>query len=178
MCLMQIEIESLGREGRPFAHTYLAGELSLEDESLRLLEDVEVRGRARRKGKRVRLSGEIKTKLEKPCDRCLHSVILPVELAFEATFVSPDEELARESPVLEAEDLDASILEGSAIDMDEVVREQILLAADERTLCREKCRGLCPQCGVNLNDERCACESSEVDPRWDALGELRNKQGK
>lgn len=172
---MLIEIENLTQREKPFAHTYEASELPLEDESVRLLEDVEAHGRVARKGERVRLSGEIRTKLEKLCDRCLRQVVLPVEATFDAIFVSPDVETARESPVLEADDLDVSVLEGSAIDIDEVVREQILLAADLRTLCQEGCKGLCPDCGVNLNDEQCGCETVKVDPRWAALGGWRNE---
>jgi len=55
------------------------------------------------------------------------------------------------------------------------VREQILLALPSRRLCREECKGLCPTCGADLNAGRCDCEQREVDPRWSALAELKDK---
>jgi len=67
---------------------------------------------------------------------------------------------------------DGAAYEGDAVDLDELVREQILLALPSRRLCREECKGLCPTCGADLNAGRCACEQREVDPRWSALADL------
>ncbi len=172
---MLIEVENLTRAGKPFAHTYSPAEIALDDEELRLLEDVEVRGRATRKGESVRIEGEIRTGIEKSCDRCLRPIAVPIETAFEVGFVPPETETARESPALEAEDLDVAPLEGATIDIDEVVREQILLTVGLRSVCRDDCRGLCPACGANLNEGECGCATVEVDPRWVALEALREK---
>ena len=59
------------------------------------------------------------------------------------------------------------------IDIDELVREQVLLAVPERSLCQEDCKGLCPTCGADRNLKECGCESVEADPRWAALKNLR-----
>src|SRR5215213_1252628 len=74
---------------------------------------------------------------------------------------------------LQAEDLILSAYEGDAVDLDELVREQILLALPSRHLCREDCKGLCQRCGANLNNGPCSCEQGEVDPRWAALADLK-----
>lgn len=169
---MLIEVESLTQGGKPFAHTYDSGRFSLEDDDVRLLEDIEVKGRARRKGETVKVSGEIRTKIEKLCDRCLAPVEQAVDANFDVTYVPPEEDFARETPTLEAEDLEVSVLENGAVDVDELVREQVLLAVDSRSLCREDCRGLCPTCGANLNAGDCACDTTEIDPRWAALKTL------
>jgi uncharacterized protein len=59
------------------------------------------------------------------------------------------------------------------IDLGEMVREQLFLGVPMRRLCREDCKGLCPECGVNRNNERCDCvPKADVDPRLAELGKL------
>jgi uncharacterized protein len=64
------------------------------------------------------------------------------------------------------------VFDGEALDVDEIVKEQILLAVPTRMLCREDCKGICPQCGVDKNTGECNCETKEIDPRWAALKNL------
>jgi uncharacterized protein len=64
---------------------------------------------------------------------------------------------------------------GDGLVLEDVLREQVLLSLPEKTLCRADCNGLCPSCGRNLNTEQCSCESTAVDPRWNALSDLRSK---
>jgi uncharacterized protein len=59
--------------------------------------------------------------------------------------------------------------------LEDVLREQVLLAAPVKAICREDCRGLCSHCGRNLNAEQCSCAEPLVDPRWATLKELRSK---
>lgn len=169
---MLIEVETLTAAGKHFTAHYEPTELPLEDESVRLLEAVEAKGKASRRGERVRLEGEVRTRIEKACDRCLRPVGENVAATFEIQFVPPAE-AASATPVLEAEDLDVEPLSGDTIDFDEIVREQILLAVDMRSLCRTDCKGLCPNCGADLNEGDCGCQKIDVDPRWAALKTLR-----
>ena len=74
---------------------------------------------------------------------------------------------------LEEEDLDLSFYEGEEIDLSPLVQEQIILALPTRPLCRESCKGLCPQCGVNLNVQTCTCATVVDDPRLEVLRTLR-----
>ena len=67
--------------------------------------------------------------------------------------------------------------EGDSIDLDELVREQILLALPTRHLCREDCKGLCQKCGADLNAGDCSCEQGETDPRWAALADFKRRDG-
>lgn len=173
---MLIETENLTANGKPFNYTFRASEFSLdtEEEGLRLLEDVKVNGRVARERVRVRIKGDLETRVAKPCDRCLTPQEMSVTVSFDELFVPLEIDLTRTSPVLEAEDLVTSVMDGTTINLDEVVREQILLATQSRTLCRDDCRGLCLNCGANLNDRQCSCVAEEVDPRWAALGALRD----
>ena len=76
---MRLELENLGKDWQ-FAHTYQPSELSLEDADLRLIEPAEVRGRIRRKGDEVELTGSLRTTLETLCARCLKPVAITPSL--------------------------------------------------------------------------------------------------
>jgi uncharacterized protein len=65
------------------------------------------------------------------------------------------------------------VFDGEAIDVDEIVKEQILLAVPTRMLCRDECKGICPQCGIDKNTGDCQCVTDETDPRWAALKNLK-----
>jgi uncharacterized protein len=80
----------------------------------------------------------------------------------------------------EMQDKDAEIAfyEGDGVELEDILREQVLLAVPIKTVCREECKGLCPQCGKNLNTGECQCEPVAGDPRWDALKGLRDKLSK
>lgn len=173
-CFMRIEVENLTAAATPFAHTYRPEEIELEEEGARLLTDASVEGGATRKGQQVRLRGEIKTEVELLCDRCAAPRRAPLAVEFDTSFIPQEVEAVKaENVELQAEDLILSAYEGDAVDLDELVREQILLALPSRNLCREDCKGLCQKCGANLNDKSCSCEQGEVDPRWAALADLK-----
>lgn len=59
------------------------------------------------------------------------------------------------------------------IDLEPMLHDAVLLELPLAPLCRTNCKGLCPTCGVNRNEEECSCEAGDVDPRWAALGALR-----
>ncbi|HYY98847.1 MAG TPA: DUF177 domain-containing protein [Pyrinomonadaceae bacterium] len=171
---MRIEVENLKERAEPFSHSYAPGEVELEEEGARLVADASVEGSASRKGEEVRVRGSIKTEVELSCDRCLAPSRAPLEVEFDARFI-PQSAAARESDNVEllAEDLGLAAYEGDSVDLDELVREQILLALPSRNLCREDCKGLCPKCGADLNAGDCSCEQGETDPRWAALADLK-----
>ena len=61
------------------------------------------------------------------------------------------------------------------IDLTENMREDIILAFPNYPVCSSGCRGLCPQCGVNLNEKTCSCRPPKEIPAWDALDRLKRK---
>src|SRR5215207_6361109 len=174
---MRIEVENLTAAAQPFAHTYRPEEVELEEEGARLVADAAVEGGATRKGEQVRLRGEIKTEVELLCDRCAAPERAPLAVEFDTSFIPQEVEAVKaENVELAAEDLLLSSYEGDAVDLDELVREQIVLALPSRRLCREDCKGLCQKCGANLNAGQCSCEQGEADPRWAALADLKNRE--
>jgi uncharacterized protein len=174
---MRIEVENLSQTAQPFAHTYRPEEVELEEEGARLISDAAVEGSATRKGEQVRLRGTIRTEVELLCARCAAPQSAPLAVEFDTSFIPQEVEAVKaENVELQAEDLILSAYEGDAVDLDELVREQILLALPLRHLCREDCKGLCQECGANLNEKDCSCEQGEVDPRWAALADLKDRE--
>ena len=62
-----------------------------------------------------------------------------------------------------------------SLQLEDVLREQVLLAVPLKVVCRDDCKGLCPSCGVNRNAESCSCAPPLGDPRWSALKDIREK---
>ena len=173
---MRIELSKLEQTGNTFAHVYEPEEIVLDEEHVRLIGPPEVTGRVSRSGHEVRLRGKIVATAEVDCDRCLKSVSVPVETEFDVAYV-PSEDYARdEAAELQAEDLSLSVFDGETVDLDELVREQVLLTLPARALCGEDCKGLCPTCGTDRNVNPCDCQSKDTDPRWAALKEVMSDE--
>jgi len=170
---MRIELDRLEEEGGRLWQVYQVDDLLLDGEEVRLVEPAEVRGRVRRKGKEVELRGKLDAKLEAPCARCLQPVEIPISAEFTERFVRAVSWAAEEQHELHEDDLNLAVFDGEGIELDDLVREEFLLAVPAAVLCREDCKGLCPICGVDKNLNDCQCESNEVDSRWQKLKELQ-----
>ena len=93
------------------------------------------------------------------------------ELETEVTMVfSPSDELGEDDG--EVRLIDPSEIE---LDLGPPLREELILSVPRYVECRQDCRGLCPRCGVNLEQEDCACGGAEPDSRWDALRALKDE---
>jgi DUF177 domain-containing protein len=169
---MRIELENLEGGKGDFARVYRPEELNPVDERIRLIEPAAVKGRVRLAGNEVFVNGHVDTRAQVDCDRCLQPVVLPVSADFALEYITgPEYEASAAAELTEAE-LSVSVFDGEAIDVDEIVKEQILLAVPTRTLCREECKGICPECGIDRNTGECKCVANDIDPRWAALKDL------
>jgi DUF177 domain-containing protein len=173
---MRVELASLEGGKGSFAHTYEPGELVLEDHRLRLVSPITVSGAIRREDGRVKVNGSVEGRVQVECDRCLKLVELPVNSKFKLDYVSTQDYVAQQAVELSEEDLDLAVFDGEAIDIDALVTEELLLAVPDHLLCKDDCKGICPQCGVDRNATECGCDSAEVDPRWSGLKELINRE--
>jgi uncharacterized protein len=173
---MRIEVDKLEKSGNFFAHVYEPEEIVLDEEHARIIEPPQVEGSITRKGSEYTLRGKVTARAQVDCDRCLKAVDVPVESEFEAAYVPQVEYALSETAELHAEDMAQSVFSENAIDVDELVREQIMLSLPSRALCGEECKGLCPVCGGDRNLEDCGCQTKEVDPRWAALAALKKDQ--
>ena len=113
------------------------------------------------------MQGSIATTIHGICDRCASEFHRKVEFPIDVVLVT---KLESE----ENEDEWVFPLEGDSADLDDIVRTVFVLNLDSKLLCKEDCKGLCPQCGKNLNDGPCNCQK-ELDPRFAALKQLLEK---
>ncbi|MBI3302522.1 MAG: DUF177 domain-containing protein [Deltaproteobacteria bacterium] len=137
----------------------------------RLVTPLQVSVTHMRSGEDLLFSGTIHGELTGQCARCLEEY--PFALAREFSLVlTPQRALGREMG-LSPEELSASFYSGETIDVSALVQEQTLLALPSQPLCDEACKGLCPQCGANLNLMPCECRPAWKDPRLAILSTLR-----
>ena len=170
---MRIELENLEGGKGDFAHVYNPDDLNPVDERVRLSAPAIVNGKIRLAGNEVFVNGHVDTRAQVECDRCLKPVETPVSADFELEYITGTEyESSGVAELTEAE-MSVSVFDGDGIDVDEIVREQILLAVPTRMLCREDCKGICPECWSDRNTGECSCVTSEIDPRWAALKNLK-----
>jgi len=169
---MRIELENLEGGKGDFAHVYQPDDLNPVDERVSLSQPATVSGKVRLAGNEVFVNGHVETRAQVECDRCLQPVEAPVNTDFALEYITGSEyESGRAAELTEAE-MSVSVFDGKAIDVDEIVKEQILLAVPTRMLCREDCKGICPECGADRNKGDCDCTTNDIDPRWAALKDL------
>ena len=157
---MRIELDGLEEQGGKFSRVYEVDDLPLDEEEVRLVEPAEIQGHARRVGTEVELRGRVTARLEVTCGRCLNPVEVPISTGFTERFVRAVSWAADEQHELQEEDLNVSVFDGAGIELDDLAREEILLAVPANVLCRDDCRGLCPTCGNDRNQGDCQCETN------------------
>src|SRR5437762_2928603 len=104
---------------------------------LRLTAPVDVTGNVRVAGNQLFVNGHIRTGAQVECDRCLKSIELPVITDFALEYVTGLAYESTQAAELTEAEMSVSVFDGEAIDIDEIVKEQILLAVPGRMLCRE-----------------------------------------
>ncbi|HKY21936.1 MAG TPA: DUF177 domain-containing protein [Vicinamibacterales bacterium] len=126
---------------------------------------------------RYQVAGRLTGDLELMCSRCLEPFGLPVATDFDLWYVpraedSGEDEKEDEKEV-EEDDLATAFYVGDEIDLGQLIMEQFQLALPMKPLCDVACRGLCPQCGTNLNTGSCGCKQEWIDPRLEVLKKLK-----
>lgn len=130
-------------------------------------------------------TGTLGFRAEGPCRRCLAPVPVDIPVNFSLNLVRREslDPTIRE-PIEDTgegeiagtftpeEALEVPFV-GTEVDLEPVVREQILLAVPMRALCNEDCKGLCQVCGADRNVEDCGCDTHVPDPRWAALRNIK-----
>ena len=128
-----------------------------------------------RSGDRYRLAGRLTAPLELECSRCAEPFPFPVDVGFDLSYLPRSANTGEGEIEIAEEDLGVAYYENEAIDLGQLMREQFYLALPMKPLCREDCKGLCPQCGANLNVAACGCQPRWQDPRLEGLRRLMDQ---
>ena len=125
--------------------------------------------------KDIRLRGRLQAGLELQCARCLEPVPQEISRDFELLYRPRGADAGRDELSVTDAEAEIGYYEGEGILLEDVLHEQVLLALPLKITCRDDCKGLCPHCGKNLNQEQCSCAAPAEDPRWAALREIRGR---
>lgn len=130
----------------------------------------------------VELEGQASVRANFTCSRCLKEFELGVGSDFVLTYCRelPHVEIADdgddEGAELSAEDMGLILFDGDEIDLSESIQEQLVMALPNNPVCDEQCKGLCPQCGVDLNAGSCDCPPQDINLKMAALKDFKVKK--
>lgn len=129
---------------------------------------IAVEGKISNNGDTLQIKAKVETEISVQCDRCLDKVDIPLKFEFVESYrhVSVCDEESFENN-------DCIVLEEDIIDMEQAVRENVILNMPMQVLCDPECPGICPQCGQNLKEKKCNCRTDAVDPRLAILAKLK-----
>jgi uncharacterized protein len=176
---MHFDLRQLGRKGtgsirdehveRTFQPAQLAPSVGA-DEEYTVVAPVHLVMDVHKDGEAYRVTGRVQTRLQLVCGRCLDPFEIPIDSAFELRYV-PEIQAGAEGEEREVaeDDLTTAFYKEDSIDLGELMHEQFVLSLPMKPLCSEACKGLCAQCGTNLNKATCDCTPEWTDPRLATL---------
>jgi uncharacterized protein len=170
---MFLDVKELAVHNIRIRRSYAPGTVDYHMTDIRQVEPLEVRATAELVEGQIRITGELHTRLEMSCARCLEPVNEDVAREFDLFYRPLATMTKEEEDRLKIDDTEIAFFEGDGLFLADVLAEQVLLALPMKAICRSDCRGLCPQCGVNLNNEECRCEAHVADPRTAPLARLK-----
>jgi uncharacterized protein len=155
--------------------TFQPEEFRSEGDDFRVVSPVEFAADVHKDGRKFRLVGSLAATLETPCSRCLEPFTFPVKTSFDLLFLPHADAPAKGETEVNDDDVGVSFYRDDEINLGDVMREQFYLAMPMKPLCQADCQGLCPVCGNNRNLAPCDCTSDWIDPRLEALKNLRGQ---
>jgi uncharacterized protein len=158
-----------------FDETFAPGQIDFAGEALQQASGLHAAGVAEllaHSGGEIRIHGRFQVEMTAECDRCLGRAHFPMNGRFDL-FYRPASEIAHEEEVsIDEGEAEIGFYEGDGLELEDILREQVLLALPMQRVCREECQGICPVCGRNRNETACDCKTAAQDDRWAALRNL------
>lgn len=180
---MFIKIKDLELRKQPFDESFAPGTIDL-GEGLGQKSPLKASGTAEvvreSRGSRsviedIRMVGSFSTRIEIRCARCLEPVENNLAESFDLLYRPQGVDARGDDASIGKAETEIGYYQGEGLLLEDVLKEQILLALPVKQVCRADCKGLCPHCGRNLNLESCDCAQTAPDPRWSALEDIRRK---
>ncbi len=124
--------------------------------------------------KKVFIEGSININVTLNCSRCCGDFVQPMDnITFREEY-NPVQEMSHDSDQeLKPDDLDLSYYYNDELDLQELIKEQVMLSVPMKPVCSENCKGMCVRCGKELNSGPCECEEDKLDPRLAPLQQLK-----
>lgn len=169
---MQLDLTRLSGDTEHVTREYAADAFAGAGEDYRVTGPVHLEFDITRSENRYHVVGRVAASLELACSRCAESFAWPVNAEFDLTYLPQSANAGEGELEVAEEDLGVAYYDEETIDLGQLMREQFYLAMPMKPLCSEQCKGLCPQCGANLNHGECGCEPSWADPRLEPLRRL------
>jgi uncharacterized protein len=159
---MRVRIDEIPDSGRSLAFHWdqqMLGRFVPPDDPFKveLLRPVNVLLQLDKHPDHVRITGSIKGTLQVSCHRCLKPFAFPLDEQVDIYLVTEAQMDRDDEKELDPDEMLYEFFDGEVIEVDRLVAEQIFLALPVKVLCSEDCRGICPGCGANLNEEPCRC---------------------
>jgi uncharacterized protein len=120
----------------------------------------------------VLVRGRIHGELAMVCSRCVGPAEVELSAPFDVLFLPRDADVPDDAAD-DSEAPDVIVYENEEVDLGDMLREELLLALPYAPLCTDACRGLCSNCGKDLNQGPCGCAEAHVDGRFAALRNLK-----
>jgi uncharacterized protein len=176
---MLLDLTKLRGAREHFDRTFQPSAFDPPDEDYRVAAPVELSMDVEKTGADAfRVKGYATTTLELSCSRCAEPFEMPFAERFDLRYLPQTAIAAEGEHEIKDDDLAASFYSEGALDVIDLLREQFQLALPMKPLCSDECRGLCPECGANLNRTECGCKPVWEDPRLAPLKVLLNRETK
>src|SRR5436305_10158942 len=161
-----------------FDETYEPGQIDFTGEDIVQASPLAAKGTAEllaHSDGQMRIQGKIKVEMTAQCDRCLGGARFALDSGFDL-FYRPASQLPDEDEVaIDAGEAEIGFYDDGGMELEDILREQVLLALPMQRVCSDVCKGICPACGNNRNETECDCKLETHDDRWGALRKLELK---
>lgn len=159
-------------------HTHFPGLADLEKSGeARFATPLAIDLSARITGGQVEVKGTLGLTVEQPCGRCLEPFTGELSTTIELFFVDEAEQHQEteegEEVELTEEALSKETFSGDRIDLTQYIQDEVVMALPQTPLCSNTCKGLCRECGKDLNKGACGCDTSTCHPAFAKLKVLK-----
>jgi uncharacterized protein len=172
-----IEIEDLKPEPLHVRHVFPTGEIKFSYEDAVLDDSVTADFILSHNDRDLQVEGTVETAIRFRCSRCTKEASRAVSASFDLSYL-PQPKWPNEGAEIELryEEMEVAYYDGIVFDVDLMVLEQIELAMPMKFVCREDCKGLCYNCGADLNEGACLCKNETTDSRLSILLDFQKKK--
>jgi uncharacterized protein len=173
---MLLSIKEMEVRKLPFAETWEPNGFDFSDPAVTQKGPLVAEGVAEllpHTGGEVRVYGRIRTELETECDRCLGRASFHIDAPIDLYYRPLDTTAGEDEVAIDEGEAEMGFYELPGLELDDIVREQVLLQLPMQRVCSEACKGICPVCGANRNETNCSCQSPSGDDRQPEPGDER-----